>query len=38
MKITSLKTIVPAVLFGMALSVPSFAQDAPASTDMHQAG
>ena len=38
MKIISLKTIVPAVLFGMALSVPSFAQDAPASTDMHQAG
>src|SRR5271170_4743252 len=38
MKITSLKTIVPAVLFGMALSVPSFAQDAPASQDMHQAG
>ena len=38
MKITSLKTMVPAVLFGMALSVPSFAQDAPASTDMHQAG
>jgi hyperosmotically inducible periplasmic protein len=30
--------IVPAFLFGMVLSVPSFAQDAPASQDMHQAG
>jgi len=38
MKIISLKTIVPAVLFGMALSVPAFAQDAPASQDMNQAG
>jgi osmotically-inducible protein OsmY len=31
------KLIVPSVLFGMALSVPSFAQQS-ASQDMHQAG
>jgi hyperosmotically inducible periplasmic protein len=29
----SFRLIVPAVLFGMVLSVPAFAQDAPASTD-----
>ena|SRR5579862_2092612 len=29
----SLRLIVPAVLFGMVLSVPAFAQDAPASTN-----
>ncbi len=36
----SFKLIVPAILFGMVLSVPSFAQDdnAPASQSMHQAG
>jgi hyperosmotically inducible protein len=35
----SFKLIVPAILFGMVLSVPSFAQDdnAPASQSMHQA-
>ena len=41
MKITySFKLIVPAILFGMVLSVPAFAQDdnAPASQSMHQAG
>jgi osmotically-inducible protein OsmY len=34
------KLIVPAILFGMVLAVPSFAQDdnAPASQSMHQAG
>jgi len=32
------KLIVPAVLFGMVLPVPSFAQDEPASQSMHQAG
>ena len=31
------RLIVPAVLFGMAVSVPSFAQES-ASQDMHQAG
>ena len=36
----SFKLIVPAILFGMVLSVPAFAQDdnAPASQSMHQAG
>jgi len=34
----SFKLIVPAILFGMVLSVPCFAQDAPASQSMHQAG
>ncbi len=36
----SFKLIVPAMLFGMVLSVPAFAQDdnAPASQSMHQAG
>ncbi len=38
MKQYSFKIIVPAILFGMVLTVPSFAQDAPASTEMHQAG
>jgi hyperosmotically inducible periplasmic protein len=32
------KLIVPAVFFGMVLSVPSFAQTEPASQSMHQAG
>ncbi len=32
------KLIVPAILFGMVLSAPSFAQDQPASQSMHQAG
>lgn len=32
------KLVVPAILFGMVLSVPSFAQDEPASQSMHQAG
>ena len=36
----SFKLIAPAILFGMVLSVPAFAQDdnAPASQSMHQAG
>jgi hyperosmotically inducible protein len=41
----SFKLIVPAILFGMVLSVPAFAQDAgapdpnaPASQQMHEAG
>ncbi len=36
----SFKLIVPAILFGMVLSVPAFAQNdnAPASQSMHQAG
>jgi hyperosmotically inducible protein len=34
----SFKLIVPAILFGMVLSVPAFAQDEPASQSMHQAG
>ena len=36
----SFQLIVPAILFGMVLSVPSFAQDdnAPASQSMRQAG
>ena len=34
----SFKLIVPAILFGMVLSVPAFAQDQPASESMHQAG
>ncbi len=36
----SLKLIVPAILFGMVLSVPAFAEDsnAPASQQMNQAG
>lgn len=36
----SFKLIVPAILFGMVLSVPAFAQDgnATASQSMHQAG
>ena len=38
----SFKLIVPAILFGMVMAVPAFAQDssapAPASQDMHQAG
>ena len=33
----SYKVIIPAVLFGMALSVPAFAQET-AGQDMHQAG
>ena len=32
------KLAVPAILFGLVLSVPSFAQDEPASQEMHQAG
>ncbi len=32
------KLTVPAILFGMVLSVPSFAQDEPASQSMDQAG
>ena len=32
------KLAVPAILFGLVLSVPWFAQDEPASQDMHQAG
>jgi len=32
------KLIVLAILFGMVLSVPAFAQDEPASQSMHQAG
>jgi osmotically-inducible protein OsmY len=32
------KLTIPAILFGMVLSVPSFAQDEPASQEMHQAG
>jgi hyperosmotically inducible protein len=34
----ALKLTVPAILFGMVLSVPSFAQDEPAGQEMHQAG
>ncbi len=34
----SFKPIVPAILFGMVLSVPAFAQDQPAGESMHQAG
>ena len=34
----ALKLVVPAILLGMVLSVSSFAQDEPASQDMHQAG
>ena len=36
----SFKLIVPAILFGIVLSVPAFAQDdsAPASQSMHHAG
>lgn len=34
----SFKLIVPAILFGMVLSVPAFAQDEPASQSMRQAG
>jgi len=34
----SLNLIVPAVLFGMVLSVPAFAQNEPASRQMDQAG
>jgi hyperosmotically inducible periplasmic protein len=39
----SFKLIVPAILFGMVMSVPAFAQDAqdpnaPASQQMHEAG
>jgi hyperosmotically inducible periplasmic protein len=36
----SFRLIVPAILFGMVMSVPAFAQDSsvPASQDMHQAG
>jgi hyperosmotically inducible periplasmic protein len=34
----SLKLAVPAILFGMVLSLPCFAQDEPASQEMHQAG
>jgi len=36
----SFKLMVPAILFGMVLSVPAFAQDsnAPASQQMHEAG
>jgi hyperosmotically inducible protein len=37
----SFKLIVPAILFGMVLSVPAFAQEdpnAPASQQMHEAG
>jgi osmotically-inducible protein OsmY len=35
-----LRLIVPAVVFGMAISIPAFAQDdsSPASQSMHQAG
>src|SRR5260370_33858124 len=32
------KLIAPAVLFGMVLSAPAFAQDQPAGQDMRQAG
>ncbi len=32
------KLAVPAILFGLVLSVPCFAQDEPASQEMHQAG
>jgi hyperosmotically inducible protein len=32
------KLAVPAILFGLVLSVPLFAQDEPASQEMHQAG
>lgn len=32
------KLAVPAILFGLVLSVPCFAQDQPASQDMNQAG
>jgi hyperosmotically inducible periplasmic protein len=34
----SFNQIVPALLFGMVLSAPSFAQDQPASQQMDQAG
>jgi hyperosmotically inducible protein len=34
----SFKLIVPAILFGMVMSVPAFAQDQPASQSMHEAG
>ncbi len=36
----SFKLVVPAILLGMVMSVPAFAQNssAPASQDMHQAG
>jgi hyperosmotically inducible periplasmic protein len=34
----SLKPVVPAILLGMVLSIPAFAQDQPASQSMHQAG
>jgi len=34
----SFKPVVPALLLGLVLSVPAFAQDQPASQSMHQAG
>ena len=34
----SFKPIVPAILLGMVVSVPAFAQDKPASQSMHEAG
>jgi hyperosmotically inducible periplasmic protein len=34
----SFKLFVPAILFGMVLSVPCFAQEEPAGQSMHQAG
>src|ERR1700686_2758596 len=34
----SFRLAAPAILFGMVLSAPCFAQDAPASQSMHQAG
>ncbi|HKN15023.1 MAG TPA: BON domain-containing protein [Candidatus Binatus sp.] len=34
----SLKPVVPAILLGMVLSIPAFAQDQPAIQSMHQAG